>query len=753
MQKARILAAVAVAAALTAGTLHAQELRGALVEAGADRPIPGAVVVLLDEAGVERASTLTHPGGAFVLRAPAPGRYRIRADRIGYRSHTSPVLDLSAGETREYRMSVPAEAVVLEGISVRAERRCLVRLTEGPHAHELWEEARKALQATALASEQKLFRFTAAVYEREVDPQTLRVTREENRRASALTEAPFAALPVEDLMEHGFVQITPDGTEYYAPDAKMLLSDVFLEHHCFRPRAGRDGLVGLAFEPIGRRGVPGVRGVLWLDPQTSELRHLEFSYTELPWSVRTDSVGGRVEFRRMPNGAWIVEKWWIRMPVIQVQDGEGNALSIGPGTVRREVLAGYKVDGGSILEIAAGPGDPMRAARAAVEGIVWDSARAAPLAGARVFISGTQYAAVTDEGGRFRLDDLPDGEFAVAFMHPRLDSVGMIPPAQPVSLRAAETAAVELAVPRPLRLAAAEGLGGDSVRIVRRLSGTGRLAAVRGQVVDPYGKPVPGAQVMVGGGDRGGLADQTGAFQLAGLSAGTHTVEVRHIGYAPRTFTLEVDAGEFVEMAVALEVAPVRIANLTARGRRDATGFEARSRRATGHFITREDIDEQRPARFTDLLRSVPGVRLISTGGGERVEMAGRDPQRFSNMVPLDPGLTSSTAAGHTREGRHKAATGESTRPGPDQKDPVGATAAAADGMNMRDEVGNCSVLYFVDGVPFEPLSNGRISNEIPPHLIHGVEIYTRASSVPGEYRQPGYECGVILIWTRDGWR
>lgn len=750
MRKATTVTAVVVAAVLVTASVHAQELRGELVETDNDRPIPGAVVILLDEAGVERASTLTRAGGAFELKAPAPGRYRIRADRVGYRSHTTPVLNLSAGETREYRMSIPTEAVVLEGISVQAERRCLVRPSEGPTAYEIWEEARKALQATTLASERQLFRFTAAVYEREIDPQTLRVIREENRRATALTEAPFAALPVEDLMERGFVQITPDGTEYYALDAKMLLSDAFLDQHCFRPRAGRGGMVGLAFEPIGRRGVPGVDGVLWLDQRTSELRYLEFSYTELPWSVRADSVGGRVEFRRMPSGAWIVEKWWIRMPVIHLQDGEGNALSIGPSAVRREVLAGYKVDGGSILEIAAGPGDPMRASRAAVDGIVWDSASDAPLTGAQVFISGTQYGAVTDEVGRFRLQDLPDGEFSISFMHPRLDSVGVIATPQPISLQAGETVAVELGVPGPLHVAAARSSGPDSPRVLRRDSGAGRFAAIRGQVVDPEGNPVGAAQVMVGGGDDGSLTDEVGAFQVAGLSAGIHSLEVRHIGYAPRTFTVEVDAGDLVELAVALEVAPVRIANVIARGRRDATGFDARRQRSTGHFITREDIDEQRPARFTDLLRSVPGVRLISTGGGERVEMTGRDPQRFSNLAPLDPGLTSSTAAGHTREGRFKAATGQSTRPSPEQKDPVGATAAAAAGMNMRDDVGNCSVLYFIDGVPFEPLSNGRISNEIPPHHIHGVEIYTRASSVPGEYRRPGYECGVILIWTRE---
>jgi len=66
---------------------------------------------------------------------------------------------------------------------------------------------------------------------------------------------------------------------YDGIDARVFLSDPFLDTHCFRIRPSRDadGTVGLAFEPVESREVSDVEGVLWLDEQTAELRVLEFT--------------------------------------------------------------------------------------------------------------------------------------------------------------------------------------------------------------------------------------------------------------------------------------------------------------------------------------------------------------------------------------------------------------------------------------------------------------------------------------------
>src|SRR6185503_11701153 len=98
---------------------------------------------------------------------------------------------------------------------------------------------------------------------------------------------------------------------------EVLLSDQFLADHCFRVEAGtgwRAKDVGLGFEPIPKRKTPDVRGVLWLDGRTAELRTLEFTYTWLPFDERPGDFGGTVDFFRMLSGQWIVRNWRIRTP-------------------------------------------------------------------------------------------------------------------------------------------------------------------------------------------------------------------------------------------------------------------------------------------------------------------------------------------------------------------------------------------------------------------------------------------------------
>ncbi len=303
---------VLLALLLAVPALSAQAVGGWLREEGTGRPIEGAVVVLLDEAGVQRAGTLTDAGGRFSLRAPAPGRYRLRAERIGFRSTLSPPLALAAGQTAEQDLLAPTEAVQLDGVEVESERRCVLRPAEGMRAATLWEEARKALNAAALTEAQQLVRFRVRVFDRRLDPQFLRAREEETAIRSRIGSQPFQSLDAEDLARGGYVRSEGGESVYYAPDAAALLSDAFLDTHCFRVRPGKGEtreMVGLGFEPLRSRRLPDIEGVLWLDARTAELRFVEFDYTRIP--IRRDAAqGGRVEYERLPGGAWIVRRWW-----------------------------------------------------------------------------------------------------------------------------------------------------------------------------------------------------------------------------------------------------------------------------------------------------------------------------------------------------------------------------------------------------------------------------------------------------------
>lgn len=327
----------------TALPLGAQTVRGELVDP-AGKPVAGTLVVLLDAGGGERERTLTDEAGRFVLDAPGGGTYRLRAERIGYPTTVSPPLELAVGQALDYRMSVGADAVHLEGLVVTGVRRpCRVRPAEGAETAALWEEARKALNAAAWGKERRLFRFRMVRHERELDPRTLRVRSERLHEDSGLGENTYVSLPAETLAREGFIRDDGDAAVFYAPDAQVLLSDEFLDGHCFRVQAGEGeerGLVGLAFEPIRGRKLPDIRGVLWVDARTAELRHLEYRYTGLKLGRGGDRVGGRIEFERLPTGAWIVRRWWIRMPLV------------GPQRPRRRVaVVGLREEGGEVREI------------------------------------------------------------------------------------------------------------------------------------------------------------------------------------------------------------------------------------------------------------------------------------------------------------------------------------------------------------------------------------------------------------------
>jgi hypothetical protein len=503
--------------------LAAQAVRGSVVAESGGAPVPGAMVLLLDTSGKMRAGALTGADGRFSLAAPAPGTYVLRAERVGHASAVSPTLSLKAGETVEQRLVAPAQAVALAGISVRAGRRCQVRPEEGEAAATLWTEARKALNAAAWARDARQSTYEVVRFDRELDPGSLRVLRDDRRTGTAVTTHPFASIPADSLSRRGFVQTGPSGTFYYAPDALVLLSDTFLDDHCFRvSEGGAEGLVGLAFEPVRGRDVPEVRGVFWLDRGSAELRWLEYDYVGLPGELPEGKLGGRVEFERLPTGAWLVSRWAIRMPRLarETERTRETTGSTGGAARVRERLVGIQETGGEVR--VAGSRAPA-AARLALGGSVYDSLRAAPLAGASVFLSGTVHRATAGADGRFRVEDVPEGEYQVSFSHPSLEALGVSPPVRGVTLRGGEPPALELAVPSAATLAAALCPGGG--------------AALAGVVRDPAGEPVQGARVLLTWA-RGGRAEATtdarGGYRACGIPAGAAVAaEVRSDRLAP----------------------------------------------------------------------------------------------------------------------------------------------------------------------------------------------------------------------------
>ena len=126
-----ILTTLALAPGLAPVRVAAQTVRGKVVEGAERQPVQGAYVVLLDSAGTQRNGGLTGPDGDFMLDAPAPGMYTLRADRIGLKSTLSKPLHLAAGETVSYLFETTVQPVSLAGIQVEGKKRCDVDPAEG----------------------------------------------------------------------------------------------------------------------------------------------------------------------------------------------------------------------------------------------------------------------------------------------------------------------------------------------------------------------------------------------------------------------------------------------------------------------------------------------------------------------------------------------------------------------------------------------------------------------------------------------
>jgi len=214
-------------------------------------------------------------------------------------------------------------------------------------------------------------------------------------------------------------------------------------------------------------------------------------------------------------------------------------------------------------------------------------------------------------------------------------------------------------------------------------------AQLSGTVVGADGKPLEGAQVYLVGTAIGARADYRGAFHLTGLPAGTQTVEVRQLSYAPKRFAVDLSPVRVSKLAAVLDTRATVLGEVKVEGKAhvDIPGFEDRAKRGFGTFLTREDIEKQQPILLTDVFRSVPGMTVNFDG---------------SNYA-----VTSSRSVGS-----------------------------------------GCNVQWYLDGSPFDNSSND-LDQMLRPDDIEAIEVYKSASEVPVQFQGSNASCGTIVVWTK----
>ena len=225
--------------------------------------------------------------------------------------------------------------------------------------------------------------------------------------------------------------------------------------------------------------------------------------------------------------------------------------------------------------------------------------------------------------------------------------------------------------------------------------------SVTGIVLDAQtGEPVDGAfAVLVDRSDTSHAATTTnvrGEFALVPPRPGVYFVQVFGAGYQ------DVQLGPIDVPATGLTVSPITLAplpmqldtlavNVEARSPAlERSGFYMRQAIGLGRHIDREEIERRSTVFTTDLLRMIPGVRLVPVGTSYAVVLRG----------------------GTDRSLRTRA----------------------------------CLPQVFVDGVL---MLEFELDRDIHPHQIEGIEVYRSASEVPAQYGGSQAACGVILIWTR----
>ncbi|HEX6536161.1 MAG TPA: carboxypeptidase regulatory-like domain-containing protein [Gemmatimonadaceae bacterium] len=217
-------------------------------------------------------------------------------------------------------------------------------------------------------------------------------------------------------------------------------------------------------------------------------------------------------------------------------------------------------------------------------------------------------------------------------------------------------------------------------------------SVVVGTVTSNAGKPLEGAQVMLLGTRLVTRTDEKGAFRLGGLPAGTQSIEIREIGYAPRRFAVDLAPHRESRLAAVLDERATLLQAMEVQAKKgsDIPGFDQRKRQGLGTYLSREDIEKRGAINTSDLLRGIPGVQVTWDGSEYVVQM------------------TRSAGMGYS-----------------------------------------CPVQYYIDGAPFLAATD-EIDQSLRPEDIEAIEVYKSGSETPMQFQGAGGSpCGTIVIWTR----
>ncbi|MGH7678956.1 MAG: carboxypeptidase regulatory-like domain-containing protein, partial [Gemmatimonadaceae bacterium] len=179
-----------------------------------------------------------------------------------------------------------------------------------------------------------------------------------------------------------------------------------------------------------------------------------------------------------------------------------------------------------------------------------------------------------------------------------------------------------------------------------------------------------------------------GDFVLDSLPAGTQTVTVRSLGYAPMEQAVDLSSSQpqTITLRLADFVPVLEEVRVTAAKERalDNIGFSRRKRSGMGHFMEGNAINTN-ALNFSDVMRVAPGIRIVPVMGRQMI-------------------------------------------------------------TSSRD-INGC-VAVWIDGTQWQQMEPGDIDDFVKPHELAAIEIFSPAQT-PAEFQSTRTgSCTTVVAWT-----
>jgi hypothetical protein len=714
-------------ALLTIGTpslVAAQTLRGRVVRSDGSG-VAGALVVAVRD-GRDSLRTVTGAGGTFNLTSASGGRVQLTVFRIGFRPSVGPTIELTAGETREVRLVATDDAVQLPAVSAVRERACRTRTEGGAEVAAVWEEARKALELSVLASEAGPLVGQWLEHRGTLAPD-LNVVRDQSiRLREQFTQQVFRSVPPRDLAARGFIAEDGDTLAFFAPDQRVLLSNEFASTHCFALEgATGDSLIGIAFTPREppARGRADIAGVIWVTRRDAHLRKVEFAYVGVVDRAEPAQRSGEVRFALLADGRWVVTGWRARLPLFSVRpsrDVPGRARGARNDTLVRGVIE----SGGDALALTSASQTLFRQSAPMARVQLATGADGPMVDGAQLLVVGTNVVGTVNAlDGVIDVGPLPAGRYAASLRLPAYDTLGIEPLG--LTIRASLTPVVDTLALPPISSLLGRLCGPDADRGI----------LLRGTVLNGAGERVRGARVLVSylrtdprRIKQGGFevkaetaktsSDVLGEWRLCGVPRGTDLVlaidapdgstirdrfridPARLVARRDVVLATAADAASSAAGTAIEGPAPVAATteNIALGGRTAIDEFDSRHARGEAtQSLTRTQILSRRAVQTWQIIAGLRGVQILQSPGG------------------------------------------------------VYARSSRGNLPSMRTLGAACPYIVVLDGIRVIPRgSDGVDLNELPPpERLHGIELYAGGTRLPAMYTAlaGGSFCGVIGVW------